>query len=298
MFVSRYLDPKADVVFKKIFGEHPRLLMSFLNAVLPLPENRPIVEIYYLPGEQTPKIPILKKTIADVKCKDASGRTFIVEMQIDWVESFKVRLLFEAGQAFVKQLERGEDYHLLEPVYGLGLIATTFDHDTLDWYHHYQLVNVKKPTPTIIEHLQLIFIELPKFPLCLPEEKHLRLLWLRFMREINEKTVEVAQELMDVPEIQEAISLTEEAAYSPAELEAYESYWDAVSREKTLMAGCYNEGLSEGVAKGVAQGVVQGLNQGQIQERIKIIQKMRGKGLSDQDIMELTGLSHEELMHE
>ena len=33
--MSQYLDPKADVVFKKIFGDHPHLLISFLNAVLP-----------------------------------------------------------------------------------------------------------------------------------------------------------------------------------------------------------------------------------------------------------------------
>ncbi|MCD8542096.1 MAG: Rpn family recombination-promoting nuclease/putative transposase, partial [Gammaproteobacteria bacterium] len=43
--MSRYLDPKADVVFKKIFGDHPDLLMSFLNAVLPLPADRPIVDL-------------------------------------------------------------------------------------------------------------------------------------------------------------------------------------------------------------------------------------------------------------
>lgn len=30
--MSRYLDPKADVVFKRIFGEHPHLLKNFLNA--------------------------------------------------------------------------------------------------------------------------------------------------------------------------------------------------------------------------------------------------------------------------
>ena len=34
--MSRYLDPKADVVFKKIFGDHPRAINEFLNAVLPL----------------------------------------------------------------------------------------------------------------------------------------------------------------------------------------------------------------------------------------------------------------------
>jgi predicted transposase/invertase (TIGR01784 family) len=38
--MSQYLDPKADIVLKKIFGDHPHLLMSFLNAVLPLEPNQ------------------------------------------------------------------------------------------------------------------------------------------------------------------------------------------------------------------------------------------------------------------
>ena len=74
-------------------------------------------------------------------------------------------LLFEARQAVIKQFKKGEDYHLLQPVYGLGLIATTFDPDPLHWYHHYQLVNKGKSPAEIIAHLQLVFIELPKFPI-------------------------------------------------------------------------------------------------------------------------------------
>ena len=75
--MSRYLDPKADVVFKKIFGEHPNLLISFLNALLPLPSSSPIVSLTYLQNEQVPVIPEFKRTIADVKCTDAQGRVFI-----------------------------------------------------------------------------------------------------------------------------------------------------------------------------------------------------------------------------
>jgi hypothetical protein len=78
--MSRYLDPKADIVFKKVFGEHPELLISFLNAVLPLAPNNPIVELSYLPIKQIPYIPEFQRTIADAKCKDAKGRVFIVEM--------------------------------------------------------------------------------------------------------------------------------------------------------------------------------------------------------------------------
>ena len=134
--MSRYLDPKADVVFKKIFGDHPHLLKSFLNAVLPLEVDHQIVSLEYLPTEQIPQIPTFKRTIADVKCKDGKGRVFIVEMQIDWTNSFKQRLLFGTSQAIVKQIEKGHPYQLLQPVYGLGLIADTFDKDSAQWYHH------------------------------------------------------------------------------------------------------------------------------------------------------------------
>ena len=245
--MSRYLDPKADVVFKKIFGEHPKLLISFLNALLPLPATRPIVTLTYLQNEQVPVIPEFKRTIADVKCTDSQGRVFIVEMQMNWTDNFKQRLLFGTSQAFVKQLNNGEEYLFLQPVYGLGLVAEIYEKTTSDWYHHYQLVKKGDVHQSdVIEHLQLIFIELPKFPVRSSEEKKLRLLWLRFLREIDEKTTSVSKDLLDVPEIAEAVALAEESAYTPGELNLYESYWDQVSREKTLIMDKYAEGKAEG----------------------------------------------------
>ena len=250
--MSRYLDPKADVVFKKIFGEHPKLLISFLNALLPLPSNSPIVTLIYLHNEQVPVIPEFKRTIADVKCTDIQGRVFIVEMQMNWTDNFKQRLLFGTSQAFVKQLEKGEEYKLLQPVYGLGLVAEIYEKTTPDWYHHYQLVKKSDANHSdVIEHLQLIFIELPKFPIQSVDEKKLRLLWLRFLREIDEKTTTVSKDLLAIPEIAEAVALAEESAYTPGELNSYESYWDQISREKTLIMDKYAEGKAEGEQIGI-----------------------------------------------
>ncbi|MCX6957200.1 MAG: PD-(D/E)XK nuclease family transposase, partial [Verrucomicrobiae bacterium] len=52
--MSRYLDPKNDFIFKRIFGQHPELLKSFLNAILPLPEDCVIESLTYLPTEHIP----------------------------------------------------------------------------------------------------------------------------------------------------------------------------------------------------------------------------------------------------
>ena len=289
--MSRYLDPRADVVFKKIFGEHPALLISFLNAVLPLPEDAPIVELSYLPSEQVPVIPEFKRTIADVRCTDAQKRVFIVEMQMNWTDCFKQRLLFGTSQAFVKQIEKGQTYELLQPVYGLGLVAAIYETSTPDWYHHYQLVKKGSQDGDTIDHLQLIFIELPKFPVHSPDEKKLKLLWLRFLREINEKTQTVSEELLEVPEIAKAVELAEESAYSQAELAFYESYWDQVRREKTL----FNEKYTEGEAKGRAEGEAKGEARGKAAEKMDIAKKMLAAGFPMPTITDMTGLTAEEI---
>src|SRR5277367_5048327 len=143
--MARYLNPRSDLVFRKVFGEqHAPLLISFLNSLLPLPLDGIIQSLTYLPTDQVPNIPILKRTIVDVKCTDQQGRIFIVEMQIEWSSSFMQRLLFGASQAYVRQLEKGEDYVFLKPVYGLGLLAENFDKQSPDFYHHYKIINVEK----------------------------------------------------------------------------------------------------------------------------------------------------------
>ena len=289
--MSRYLDPKADIVFKKIFGDHPHLLISFLNAVLPLPVDSPIVSLMYLPTEQVPVIPEFKRTIADVKCTDAQKRVFIVEMQMNWTDSFKQRLLFGTSQAFVKQLEQGVEYKFLQPVYGLGMVAEIYEKTSPEWYHHYQLVKKGHLDSDVIDHLQLIFIELPKFPIHSPDEKKLRLLWLRFMREIDERTSTVSQELLDIPEIAQAVALAEESAYTPGELEVYEGYWDQVRREKTLMMDKYIEGKAEGRAEGKAEGKAEGEDQATHRIAIKLLKS----GVGIDVVMEATGLMRDDL---
>ena len=281
--MSQYLDPKADIVFKKIFGDHPHLLISFLNAVLPLESNQLIVDLSYLPTEQVPEIPEFKRTIADVKCKDNQGRVFIVEMQMNWTDSFRKRLLFGASRAYVKQLGKGKDFNLLQPVYGLGLVAEIYEKTIPEWYHHYQLIKKGSDEGEIIDHLQLIFIELPKFPVQSSNEKRLRLLWLRFLREIDEKTTDVSKELLDVPEIAEAITLSKESAYTPSELTVYESYWDQVSREKTLMIDKYTEGKAEGKAEGEEMATHR-IAKSMLEYDIEVDIVMKSTGLAREDV--------------
>lgn len=119
----KYLDPKADLTFKKIFAGHPDLLISLLNALLPLKRNQQIESIEYLPTELVPVDPLHKDTIVDVRCRDVEGRQFVVEMQMAWTDAFKQRVLFNASKAYVSQAEMGCKYEDLQPVYSLKIVS-------------------------------------------------------------------------------------------------------------------------------------------------------------------------------
>ena len=159
----RYYDPRYDTTFKKVF-HHPDLLISFLNALLPLDDDEQVESIEYLSPEMLPPAPDGKFSIVDVNCKDAKGRQFIVEMQMVWSEEFKTRVLFNASKAYVNQLSKGEEFRLLRPVYSLNLVNGIFEKDLPEdeYYHFYQLVH-ERHTDKVIEGLHILFVELPKF---------------------------------------------------------------------------------------------------------------------------------------
>ena len=297
--MTRFLDPRSDIVFKRIFGEHPEILREFLNGVLPFEnESEFIVSLEYLPGEQVPDIPLIKNSIVDVRCKDASGRQFIVEMQIAWTNAFLQRVLFNASKAYVRQLEKGERYEMLCPVYGLSIIDDTFEPDQDCYYHDYRIVESGRPE-RVLEGLRLVFIELPKYRETRPKEaRKLRWAWLKFLQEAGNAgtqghaTVEEFREQVGITEpLRKAMSIAEECGFSPAQLERYDSFWDAVSRERTLMSGKFAEGRTEGRTEGLAEGRTEGLTEGETLGLLKAAAGMKALGIEPAAISQATGLT-------
>ena len=243
----KYLDPKADLTFKKIFGKHPDLLTSLLNALLPLGDDEQIRSIEYLPSELVPELYQHKNSIVDVLCKDVSGRKFCVEMQMEWSNSFKQRVLFNASKLYVAQAKKSEKYNELRPVYSLNLVNDVFEHDMPDSFiHNYRIVH-DKDSDKVIDGLHFTFIELPKFTPHSISDKRMMVLWLRFLTEINADTREVSADLLGNPEINKALEELKISAFNEDELRAYDKFWDSVRVEKTLQHDSYQEGVAEGV---------------------------------------------------
>jgi len=291
--MRKYLDPKADLTFKKVFGEHPDLVISLLNALLPFdkPEEE-ITWIEYLPPELVPKNPLRKNSIVDVRCRDKRGRQFIVEMQMVWSAEFRQRVMFNASKAYVSQLGNGEDYDLLQPVYSLNLVNEIFEPEMEEYYHYYRMVHIEH-SDKIIDGLHLIFVELPKFTPHSYSEKRMQVLWLRYLTEINDKTREIPKDLLDNPEINKAVSEIEESAFTEAQLSGYDKFWDTISVEKTLYNSGVRKGLEEGREEGREEGIVEGKLEGIKETRRDIALKMKEKGFTANEIAEMTGLEED-----
>jgi predicted transposase/invertase (TIGR01784 family) len=265
---SRYVDPKVDFAFKRVFGDHKNLLISFLNAMLPLPDEAPITDLEYLTPEQVPEVPALfKNSIVDVKCVDALKRTFIVEMQMLWTASFAQRIVFSASQAYVKQLGRARDYSKLGQVYALAITNSIFAKDDEAFYHHYRIVRTAPPE-RVLKGLEFVFIELPKFKPKTRTDRLMQAKWLQFLSEVGNDDAEwdAAPEAERVwrqdADIAQALRLVETAAYSAAELDAYHHSQDRMRIEPTVMADMKAEGRAEGLVEGKAEGKAEGLAEG------------------------------------
>ena len=264
---TRYLDPKADLTFKKVFGEHPDLVISFLNALLPFKHEEEMIQsVVYLQPEMVPENPLRKYSIVDVRCRDNRGRQFIVEMQMVWSPEFQQRVMFNSAKAYVRQLGKGENYALLEPVYSLNIVNDVFEKDIPEYYHYYRMVH-EMYSERVIDGLHLVFVELPKFTPQTISEKKMHVLWLRYLTEIKSSTYEAPADLLENPEISKALSVVEQSAYTPEQLLGYEKFWDIISTEKTYYGSALKRGLEQGMKQGRAEGMKQGRAEGMKQGR-------------------------------
>ena len=280
--MGKYLDPRADLTFKKIFGEHKNLVISLLNALLPLKDDERVESIEYWPADQIPERTEAEKySIVDVCCKDNKQREFIVEMQMSWTESFKKRVLLNASKAYVAQTNKGMKYKNLQPVYALNFVNAEFLKDVDDYYHYYHLVH-DKYTDKVIDGLHLIFVELLKFKPQTISERKMQVLWLRFLTEINDRTQEAPAELLENAEVSEALEILERAAFTDAEMRAYDKFWDEVSSLRTI-EGDWEDKLIE--AKAEAEAKLK-------QKDIDTARKLKAMNvMTTEQISEVTGLS-------
>jgi len=124
----KFVDVKNDIAFRKIFGNENKkeILISFLNAVLDLPEGKRIENVQIKNPFQLPQIKALKSSILDVLATDQRKITYIVEMQVEDLAGFDKRVQYYTAKQYSAQIKKAEEYPLLNQVIFIGILDFKF----------------------------------------------------------------------------------------------------------------------------------------------------------------------------
>ena len=158
------MDLTLDGVFKAYFKDAHNVCISLLRHFLPLPKGCDIQSIKYLDSVINPKNPDDKNSLLDLRVQLDNGTSVNIEMQSASRQSFKERILFYLSRLYSLDLEKGEDYETLCPVYSLIFTTDFTMFKELKNYHSiFLLKSEEQPEVVFSHHLGIILVELDKF---------------------------------------------------------------------------------------------------------------------------------------
>ncbi len=246
-------DPKTDFVFQRIFGsdDHKTALLGFLNDILHLDDAHRITSVALLPPEQRPKVSELKYSIVDVKCVDARGTTYVVEMQVLNVEAFEKRVVYNVAKAYTSQLGIGIAYPELNDV--VGITICDFELWPRKETPHVPMLSrwrmqEQESGVTGLPHLQFVFLELPKYagghdPQTFVDK------WAYFFREAGNLTA--IPEALQHPPLLDALEGARTARFNREEWDAYIAAGMAIQNERGALSLARKEGEVAAQARAV-----------------------------------------------
>ena len=306
---DRYINPLTDFGFKRIFGTeiNKALLIDFLNVILP-PQHH-VKDLTYRNTENLGNTPIDRKAIFDLYCESKSGEKFIVEMQKAKHDYFKDRSVYYATFPIQEQAKKGEWNYKLKAVYTIGILDFIFrDHQDDPTLLH--IVELKDQECRVFyDKLKFIYIELPKFTKTIDELQNHFEQWLFVLKHLPDLEYQpsslqdnVFKQLFDTAQITN-LSQEDRQAYENS-LKYYRDMVGVVetARREGIQKGRQQgieqgiqQGIQQGIEQGIQQGIQQGIEQGRRSEKVAIAQAMKIAGNSDELIMQVTGLSLEDL---
>ncbi len=273
------LKVKNDFIFQKIFGqlENKEILISFLNAILGLEEDKRLEDIEILENTKLKKDSIDDKLgILDIRAKTIVGEHINIEIQLVNQYNMDKRTLFYWSKIFAEQLKEGQPFNELKKTITINILDfnyigvdsyNTVFHLWEDNYKDYKLTDV----------LEIRFIELQKFRKAKPDLSKPLDRWLVFIEDSPEEVLEM------VMKSEPAIAKAEEILEYLGSLDEVKRYYEAremaIHDEVTRITGAKEEGRIEG----------------RIEGKIDIARRLISIGMDVKQISDVTGLSTEEV---
>lgn len=293
----KFVDVTNDIAFRKIFGDSnkKKSLISFLNAVIDLPQHEQILDVDIANPYQLGKLSDGKATIVDVKAKDVKGNVFIVEMQVAEFDFFHKRVLYYTSQSYVAQIDKGAGYNKLQPVYFIGILEFDIGENP-NYFNRHKVLDVETKEQ-VIQDIEFNFIELSKFKKSIHELTSNIDQWTYFIKNAENLTV-VPDNIQDEG-LQQAYFVANQQNWTKEELEEYErasiKERDEIGRIEFAERKAMERGLEKGLQEGLEKGLEKGLQKGKQEEKLNIGRAAKKMGLSFAEIKSLTGLSDEEI---
>lgn len=281
VLVEKSLLPTNDVIFHCLFGQvgSEQITKTFIEKVL----KRDIGEINLdLNLDLQREYYDSKLGILDVRAKTADGVNYNIEMQNTASTVLPERLLSYWSRLYTGDLKRGNDYDTLAKTIAIIIVNDDINKFKIMRKYHTKW-NIREEDykdMILTDDLEIHIIELPKY-IKMKKKRESKNIWLDFLLKPEGKEVlEAMQKSKEIKEAKEKwrkITADEKIRDRALRLEIAEL------DRNTDLKYARKEGIEEGIKEGIKEG------------EKNIIKKMREKKLTDEEIMELTGVNLDEL---
>ncbi len=245
----RFISPKTDFAFKKIFGSEQSkdILISFLNAIIYSGEEK-IQDLEIIDPYNAPSIVSLKDSYLDVKAVLDDNTKVIIEMQVESVEGFSKRVTYNLSKTYSNQLSSGEGYLQLNPVIALTITDFKIFKKTKEVISRFSFIEEKKKFIYQDDQMKMVFVELPKFKKELAELETITDKWIYFLKQAP--SLEIIPETMPrVPALKKAMEIAQRAQLTFAEEERLYKQEVFFQDQKGVAIKARREGQLEGERK-------------------------------------------------
>jgi predicted transposase/invertase (TIGR01784 family) len=301
MSIGKFLNPRNDYAFKRIFGteKNKDILIHFLNDMLGFSGKGQIKTVSFIKTTQDPEIASQKQSLIDVLCVDGIGRQYIVEMQIARAHGFEKRAQYYAAKAYSRQLNEGDKYHKLKEIIFLAITSFVMFPGKAAYKSDHMLLD-KETHSHDLKDFHFSFLELPKFTKTIDELESVVEKWAYFFKHADEthekdlgkiigsdRVIERAYEELNRffwTEIELNTYEQEEKRERDAQaildqqlldIEEAKSKYIEQGREEGIEKG-KAEGIEEGMQKGIEKGIEEGVQKGEAALLQRLLQRRFG----------------------
>ena len=280
---------RNDYAFKRVFGteENKDVLQDLLECILDIPPDD--IAGLELLDKEFHKDSITDKTgVLDVKLRLKNNTIIDIEIQNRWNSEFVQRTIFYWAKMYTENLKTSEVYTKLPKCITINIVGKGFNLNLL-LHSEYNVVE-KHINDRLSDELEIHFLNLAKVKeqaenIEQNEKKKKLYNWLKFI-ETDDREVRkmLAQESPMMRKANATINIME---MSPKEKWLYENRMKYEHDKASWKHVGYQEGM--------LQGEIKGIDKGAYQAKLETAKLMKQADCELDFIMQMTGLSKEEI---